>query len=949
MRYELFDFQKSAVKSLLGKMNSMQADNERDGALSSVSLTSPTGSGKTIIAAATVEGLFYGNDDFSGDSKASILWLSDSPSLNEQTLKRFADASDMLEPTTSMQSIGSEFAQGHQQLSPGTIYFLNRQLLSQKGLLVKGTEGGRTFYDVLTNTIEDPNTHLYLFIDEAHRGLGKNAIKDSVNRTIYSKVVDGQKGINPPAPMVIGISATPERFNNAMQDRIDRDTKAPVKVSVADVRKSGLIKDTIELRSPKQESNSNRADLRQACLRLSESTKLWKDYSNDNKIPVVIPLLVVQVEDRISDKAIGDLCHSITKSLPELDNLMSFANVFGEHRDIVTDFAKVPYIQPEDVNSTTDVKVLFAKDAISTGWDCPRAEVIYSQRSRKDPTYIAQLIGRMVRTPLARRIETVEELNTVSCYLPEYDEDSVQEVVEHLKDDAITSAGQIIANPVRVGWFRNQPTPAETGESAAGDNGHTETAGSLKDTWSTPVKPSIDSGQSTNVGLSSSDASQESADTVPNRVSDKSINDSPANHGSYSDNSREPGLEERSNSTSNESTQPQNSQYPLVDYQDMQKIQTVFETINTRPIEKTDPDYFRDLLIMIDLISGSLNPNLDLNAALQTDFYKKLESLVLYHSEEFELAHKSVTTFVVSVKRIDPLTGDTIEEQEDTAPNDLEASMNAYTDALKKFSGGSDIGTGYINTYAEQHGDTQEAIWRFTAAMNTSIILKELGEWAKDQIDLLIAQYKTQRYIFSEEDRSKWDRIVGNVKPYVEGKTLIISAVSTQQDSTNKTYPKHIICDEEGKAYIKLNDLEDAVVTTEISRPINVAWYRNTARNQNASLAIPYNLGGEWKPMYPDFIFFQKTKAGKIVPIIVDPHGDWLGDSIAKLKGYVNYLRDFPDTFGAVQAVADQSNGTVRYLDLMDSKVQEAIGQFTGDTAIDLFKGPLSNEYQIIK
>lgn len=95
--------------------------------------------------------------------------------------------------------------------------------------------------------------------------------------------------------------------------------------------------------------------------------------------------------------------------------------------------------------------------------------------------------------------------------------------------------------------------------------------------------------------------------------------------------------------------------------------------------------------------------------------------------------------------------------------------------------------------------------------------------------------------------------------------------------------------------------------------------------------------------------FFQKTMAGKIVPIIVDPHGDWLGDSIAKLKSYVNYLRDFPDTFAAVQAVADQANGTVRYLDLMDSKVQDAISQFSGDTAIELFSGPLSNEYQIIK
>ena len=52
----------------------------------------------------------------------------------------------------------------------------------------------------------------------------------------------------------------------------------------------------------------------------------------------------------------------------------------------------------------SDIRVLFAKEAISTGWDCPRAEVIFSMRSHQDDTYIAQLIGRMVRTPLAESV-----------------------------------------------------------------------------------------------------------------------------------------------------------------------------------------------------------------------------------------------------------------------------------------------------------------------------------------------------------------------------------------------------------------------------------------------------------------------------------------------------------------------------------------------------------------
>ena len=65
----------------------------------------------------------------------------------------------------------------------------------------------------------------------------------------------------------------------------------------------------------------------------------------------------------------------------------------------------IAYRAPQDIQDDTDIRVVLCKDAISTGWDCPRAEVLVSLRvTLNDYTYIAQLIGRMVRTPLARRI-----------------------------------------------------------------------------------------------------------------------------------------------------------------------------------------------------------------------------------------------------------------------------------------------------------------------------------------------------------------------------------------------------------------------------------------------------------------------------------------------------------------------------------------------------------------
>ena len=55
-----------------------------------------------------------------------------------------------------------------------------------------------------------------------------------------------------------------------------------------------------------------------------------------------------------------------------------------------------------------------------------------SFRKAVDATLIAQLVGRMVRTPLARSVETNEFLNTVSLYLPHYDPSGLDSVISRL-------------------------------------------------------------------------------------------------------------------------------------------------------------------------------------------------------------------------------------------------------------------------------------------------------------------------------------------------------------------------------------------------------------------------------------------------------------------------------------------------------------------------------------
>ncbi len=853
MRYELFDFQKDAVNSLLKKMASMQRIYKEDGSLSAVSLTAPTGAGKTVISAAVAEGLFYGNEAYPGDDRAVILWLSDSPSLNEQTMKRFDDATDLLNGATAMEIIGPDFAKNHRKLESNHVYFLNRQLLGKGKKLSNEIEGGRSFYDVLNDTIEDEELHLYLFIDEAHRGLGTGNDKgtsDSANKTIYSIIIDGQEGINKPMPCVVGISATPERFNNAMQGRKNRDMKSGVDVPVSAVRDSGLIKDTIELRTPKKAANTKHQDLTQACVKLAEASKVWKEYCVSKNIPVVIPLMVVQVEDRVTNDTLTALCEQIHKVLPWLDISDCFANVFGEHEDITTAICKIPYVKPDEVSERMNVRVLFAKDAVSTGWNCPRAEVIYSRRKRTDPTYIAQLIGRMVRTPLARRVETVEELNTVACYLPEFDADTVNAVVERLKEDNVAvPTNKILKNPVDVSFFgKTKEKLKDKLEKKQANSGQSSSSGA--------VSQSVES-KSTGIHTEEDTPSLK----YPNAFHEETFPyGKPPTKPTSDEDEFKINADEFSVDVDDdiEDTEEElQDAFDRLPNADAGAIMKSFEDIITRQVRHDKPNHFLDLWDCVDIIHADLDQDSDLGTKLQNEFYNNVEGEIQKHPAEFKRALNDITNTTVAVKRVDPLTGEAFEDREELVENDEVRLNSYYKNAVNVFAGASDLVKYYINKRtSEQYDPYTQAIARISAVGYCLEIVQAMELWAEEKTGFLLDKYGSQRYAVSEDNRAKWDRIEGNTKPYIE-RNLSIKASITRQNMEYDKYPKHIIADENGWAYLNLNDLEKKVVATELDKAITLAWYRNQSRNLNASLSIPYELkNGEWENMYPDFIFF---------------------------------------------------------------------------------------------
>jgi hypothetical protein len=120
----------------------------------------------------------------------------------------------------------------------------------------------------------------------------------------------------------------------------------------------------------------------------------------------------------------------------------------------------VRWVPPESIQDEEDIRVVLAKQAISTGWDCPRAEVLYSERPAKDATYIAQVIGRMVRSPLARRIATDDALNSVACFLPRFDRAALGKISDELTQPGEPGQGADVIVSAQL-FDRNAKVPGE--------------------------------------------------------------------------------------------------------------------------------------------------------------------------------------------------------------------------------------------------------------------------------------------------------------------------------------------------------------------------------------------------------------------------------------------------------------------------------------------------------
>ena len=135
---------------------------------------------------------------------------------------------------------------------------------------------------------------------------------------------------------------------------------------------------------------------------------MWKEACDASGDPLVIPVMVVQVENNVSAGELAQRMKTIADNWAKRVDWScapekAFAHSFTPPADVKTTAGTLRYIEPNKIDADSFVRDVFFKEALTTGWDCPRAEVMVSLRAASDPTVISQLVGRMVRTPLAKK------------------------------------------------------------------------------------------------------------------------------------------------------------------------------------------------------------------------------------------------------------------------------------------------------------------------------------------------------------------------------------------------------------------------------------------------------------------------------------------------------------------------------------------------------------------
>lgn len=388
MTVVLRNYQKKAVDELYCKFSVML---ESPGEI--CVLKSPTGSGKTVMVANLLKKLVKEKKNY----KISIIWIA--------PRKLHVQSKEKIEEIYDDQILKCSYFEDLQdnKIDQNEILFFNWDSINQSNnIYIRDNEQNRNLSKVIENT-KDEGNKLILIIDESHFA----AKSENSLELIHDLSPD----------ITLEVSATPHvgNLDELCTIRLDH------------VIKEEMIKNEIivnrEFLKIRDNESSHKLSVDEIIINEALKRRSTLKILFEKEDSYVNPLLLIQIPDKKS--SIDDKLDVMIRILEE--NKITEEN--GKLAIWLSEEKSDTLLNIEEENNS--VEVLIFKQAISIGWDCPRASILVVFREHKSVEFTIQTIGRIMRMPELKHYQNddlnkgyiftnFEEIKLIEEYVKEY-------------------------------------------------------------------------------------------------------------------------------------------------------------------------------------------------------------------------------------------------------------------------------------------------------------------------------------------------------------------------------------------------------------------------------------------------------------------------------------------------------------------------------------------------
>jgi type III restriction enzyme len=377
----LFEFQDNAVSYLIDRTTNTSENNI------TITMKSPTGSGKTVILIAFIDRYL----EFMPNENVAFVWLTPgSGELEEQSKEKMERLAPHLQ-TQDMQDVLND------GFNVGTTTFINWEQVTKKNNRSITDNERKNLFEHIANAHRS-GIRFILIIDEEH----------SHNTAKAQDIINAFSG-----EAIIRVSATAKKNPRSEWYEIKEE----------EVIQSGLIKKALYINEglelDDEQSKMEVATESNILLELADKKRMeiLKEYE---KLGLKIrPLVIIQFPSS-SD----DLIKQVEEQLSNMGYTYENKMVAKWMAD-TSDKINLEGIEKNDAYPS----FLLIKQAIATGWDCPRSHILVKLREHMDENFEIQTIGRIRRMPEAKHYD-VETLDC--CYLYTFDEKYKETIINNI-------------------------------------------------------------------------------------------------------------------------------------------------------------------------------------------------------------------------------------------------------------------------------------------------------------------------------------------------------------------------------------------------------------------------------------------------------------------------------------------------------------------------------------